>query len=221
MIQNALGVFTIPFSIFLIGFLAYGSQILFYFIDPGPLDFRQSLSFNCLVVFIYTGYLKSCFTNPGWVPKGWTEAGQAPNSTQKAKSRWCKKCEAFKPHRAHHCKTCARCVPKMDHHCPWTASCVSNRTIPDFCRFLFYSVVTMSYLTKLLYARVLCIWNARELPSVGWKEYLKVWRILIANVAVSRAVSRESRVSIRPLLYKFHDPFRCRIASHTKFVGFE
>lgn len=36
--------------------------------------------------------------------------------------RWCRKCWAPKPERAHHCSFCKRCVLKMDHHCPWLAN---------------------------------------------------------------------------------------------------
>ena len=60
-----------------------------------------------------------------------------------------------------------RCIPKMDHHCPWTVNCVSHRTFPHFMRFLFYAVMSMTYLQYLLYLRVLVIWDNRDLPSVG------------------------------------------------------
>lgn len=39
------------------------------------------------------------------------------NSEQKFK-KYCRKCKAFKPSRAHHCSICGRCIIKMDHHCP-------------------------------------------------------------------------------------------------------
>lgn len=31
--------------------------------------------------------------------------------------RWCLKCNAYKPERAHHCRQCKKCVLRMDHHC--------------------------------------------------------------------------------------------------------
>lgn len=81
-------------------------------------------------------------------------------------ARWCNKCAAPKPLRAHHCRTCGHCVPKMDHHCPWTSQCVSLQTFPHFLRFLLYTNLALTYLhAALLYPRLHIIFLDTETPS--------------------------------------------------------
>ncbi|PBP19878.1 DHHC zinc finger membrane protein [Diplocarpon rosae] len=162
----------IPAVSFLIFFLAYSSQYLFYHIEPGPLSLKQAVWFNLFVGAIWWCYDRACTVDPG--QRGWvdmvapnmekTEVKGSPLTFDKG-LRWCKKCEAVKPPRAHHCRTCGRCIPKMDHHCPWTRNCVSHTTFPHFLRFVLYAVISMSILAYHLYIRAMLIWDNRNLPS--------------------------------------------------------
>ena len=61
--------------------------------------------------------------------------------------RWCKKCSALKPPRAHHCTMCGRCILKMDHHCPWTGNCIGYANYQQFLLILFWGLVATLIVT--------------------------------------------------------------------------
>jgi len=64
--------------------------------------------------------------------------------------KWCRKCWAPKPERAHHCSVCKRCVLKMDHHCPWLAQkCVGHWTYPAFLHFLASITLLCAYVSVM------------------------------------------------------------------------
>lgn len=106
----------IPAVSLLISFLSYSSQYLFLSFPPEPLSSQETWKFNVLVACIWISYYRACTVDPGRVPKDWKPASLSDvdnDATRKdvfARQRWCRKCEAFKPPRAHHCKKCARCV---------------------------------------------------------------------------------------------------------------
>lgn len=176
----------IPSVSVLISFLAYTSQWFFYRFESAPLRRDEFWKINILALCIWICYFRACYVDPGRLPQNRKPASveELEKDSASARQRWCRRCEAFKPPRAHHCKTCRRwelpielpdntinltllrCIPKMDHHCPWTSNCVSHYTFPHFIRFLFYTVVGMSYLETLLWERASIVWGNRSLPSV-------------------------------------------------------
>ncbi|KAK8932389.1 Palmitoyltransferase PFA3 [Metarhizium anisopliae] len=102
-------------------------------------------------------YTTAVFTDPGSTTNrdGYgllpttTQNHHPPATSVTVKSngeiRFCKKCQARKPDRAHHCSTCRRCVLKMDHHCPWLATCLGLRNYKAFLLFLIYTTVLCVY----------------------------------------------------------------------------
>mmetsp|Transcript_20949 Transcript_20949/g.41750 ORF Transcript_20949/g.41750 Transcript_20949/m.41750 type:complete len:563 (+) Transcript_20949:217-1905(+) len=64
--------------------------------------------------------------------------------------RMCRRCQAFKPPRAHHCSICNRCIIKMDHHCPWVNNCVGIGNHKYFLLFIFYTSLSCGYSLSFL-----------------------------------------------------------------------
>ncbi|TEA13738.1 Palmitoyltransferase PFA4 [Colletotrichum sidae] len=159
----------VPAVCLLIAFLAYSSQVLFHLADsslpPGRLSAAEFTVFNTLLLCLWYTYYKACTVDPGRYSFSSAVIEIPEPDEYGLLRRWCRKCNAPKPPRAHHCRSCRRCVPKMDHHCPWTANCVSLQTFPHFLRFLVYTNLSLWFLAHQLYLRFQSIYSNRKLPS--------------------------------------------------------
>ncbi|KAJ5528244.1 hypothetical protein N7513_012403 [Penicillium frequentans] len=179
----------IPAVSVLISFLAYTSQYFFLRFEDAPLQKDEVWKINIFAICIWICYYRACYVDPGRLPSDRTLAN--PDKQEEpalGRQRWCRRCEAYKPLRAHHCKTCQRCIPKMDHHCPWTSNCVSHFTFPHFIRFLFYATVGMSYLETLLWSRASIVWGNRNLPSYMGPSIVQLGHLFILFVVNSLTV---------------------------------
>jgi palmitoyltransferase len=189
--------FAVPSVYALIFFLGYPSQWLLLHLEPGPLSKNELIFSNIILILIFITYTQSVYVDPGTIPADWAERQEHEVSDAKkqlaAKTRkWCRKCDAPKPPRAHHCKACKRCIPKMDHHCPWTANCVSHTTFPHFLRFLLYTSIGLGTLQKFLFTRLHTLWQNRDLPSYLGPSPLQLAHLfttLIANSITLFALS--------------------------------
>jgi palmitoyltransferase len=117
--MSALSRFAVPFVYGLIFILGYPSQWLLMHLDPGPLTKNELIATNVTLILIWITYTKSVYVDPGKIPRDWAEKelGNEKSTVSErerdvvAKSRkWCRKCDAPKPPRAHHCKECKRYV---------------------------------------------------------------------------------------------------------------
>jgi palmitoyltransferase len=64
----------------------------------------------------------------------------------------CKKCNLYKPPRAHHCSKCDSCFLKMDHHCVWIDTCIGYHNYKAFLLFLVWLIIYSVYvILTLLY----------------------------------------------------------------------
>ncbi|EGR48233.1 uncharacterized protein TRIREDRAFT_62168 [Trichoderma reesei QM6a] len=152
----------VPAVCALIVFLSYFTQYIFHSdpdLLPGPPSRTETVVFNVLLLCLWISYFRAVTVDPG----RYVFDDQVLDASDS--SRWCKKCQAPKPPRAHHCRHCRRCIPKMDHHCPWTHNCVSMTTFPHFLRFLVYANLSLWTLGYLLWQRFLALWETRLMPS--------------------------------------------------------
>jgi ribosomal protein L40E len=100
----------IPAVSVLIAFLAYTSQYFFLHFESVPLTTEETWKINIFALCIWICYYRTCFVDPGRLPKG--EERPRPEHQESdevtGRQRWCRKCDAYKPPRAHHCRTCKR-----------------------------------------------------------------------------------------------------------------
>ncbi|KAG7127528.1 Palmitoyltransferase pfa3 like protein [Verticillium longisporum] len=113
-------------------------------------------SFGAILIYglLNWSYTTAVFTNPGSTTNdnGYAElpTEAPPTATSftvksNGEVRFCKKCQARKPDRAHHCSSCRKCVLKMDHHCPWLATCIGLKNHKAFLLFLIYTTILCFY----------------------------------------------------------------------------
>ncbi|KAI7842347.1 hypothetical protein COHA_003987 [Chlorella ohadii] len=134
--------------------------------------------YTAVVGMTLWSYLACFATEPGHVPRGWhpfqdAEAAEAEleswerltweqqqrrgqawdGSAARAvvsRPRYCRKCQAWKPPRAHHDSVTGRCVLRMDHYCLWVLNCVGLLNYKHFLLFLVYALLGCAISAALL-----------------------------------------------------------------------
>lgn len=107
----------IPAVSLLISFLAYTSQYFFLHFESVPLRKDEVWKFNIVTFCVWVCYFRSCYVDPGRLPPNQKVVASTPQEDAQTggRQRWCRRCEAYKPARAHHCKTCKRWkIPQPD-----------------------------------------------------------------------------------------------------------
>lgn len=101
--------------------------------DREPMVQLALQSLAALVVLnVIVDYARVWFTCPGHPDRGPRADGKGDDPS----ARWCDRCDAPKPERAHHCSSCGCCVLKMDHHCDFVNNCIGLQNYKVFVYFL-------------------------------------------------------------------------------------
>ena len=122
----------------------------------------HSVLFCTIAALAMIAHFQAMTTDPGAVPPDaepipdpidLVTGDLEPRKARKPRARACRRCNSYKPDRAHHCSICKRCIVKMDHHCPWVNNCVGIGNHKFFLLFIFYTALSCLYTFTLLLAR--------------------------------------------------------------------
>ena len=68
------------------------------------------------------------------------------NISEKHDYTSCKKCNKFRPKRAHHCRFCNKCILEMDHHCFSLNKCIGKNNYNIYIKYLIFFELNTSVL---------------------------------------------------------------------------
>ncbi len=68
------------------------------------------------------------------------------NISEKHDYTSCKKCNKFRPKRAHHCRFCNKCILEMDHHCFSLNKCIGKNNYAIYIKYLIFVELNTSLL---------------------------------------------------------------------------
>ena len=68
------------------------------------------------------------------------------NISEKHDYTSCKKCNKFRPKRAHHCRFCNKCILEMDHHCFSLNKCIGKNNYSIYIKYLIFVELNTSLL---------------------------------------------------------------------------
>ena len=68
------------------------------------------------------------------------------NISDKSDYTSCKKCNKFRPKRAHHCRYCNKCILDMDHHCFTLNKCIGKNNYKLYIKYLIFVEINTTLL---------------------------------------------------------------------------
>ena len=200
--------FTLHFTaipiVWLVIYTITASYSYYIYYNDSALSFHPYIKNFFSIIFYFCSLMTvichtmSMYTEPGLIDQ------QEVSRLKSTKKTFCKKCNKYRPLRAHHCSTCKKCVMKLDHHCPWIFNCVGYNNQKIFFLFLLYASLGCTISFILLCTRIFSpdFSYALRHPKFKINVELNYWQIfvqtflslseplmLIAGAALSFSVS--------------------------------
>jgi len=129
--------------------------------------------FETIILLVEGSHFRAMLTSPGVTQRNSASPKDAEPDTAdplwwtKPPRRFCKKCKALKPPRAHHCSVAGHCVMKMDHYCPWVNNTVGQNNHKFFLQFLVYVTIGTLYAALLTMSYAFSAWRG-AVPWPAW-----------------------------------------------------
>ncbi|XWS56417.1 hypothetical protein CRYUN_Cryun09bG0083600 [Craigia yunnanensis] len=117
----------------------------------------NAMIFTFLASLCLFSFFVGVLTDPGQIPSSYlpdvedssSVSDQEPKKSG-VQSKYCDKCAAYKPPRAHHCRVCRRCILRMDHHCLWINNCVGYWNYKAFFTLMLYATMGSIHSTVIV-----------------------------------------------------------------------
>ena len=162
--------FTLHFTaipiVWLVIYTITASYSYYIYYNDSALSFHPYIKNFFSIIFYFCSLMTvichtmSMYTEPGLIDQ------QEVSRLKSTKKTFCKKCNKYRPLRAHHCSTCKKCVMKLDHHCPWIFNCVGYKNQKIFFLFVIYTNIGC-LIAVIMFVAFFCSSSFKDLVDIA------------------------------------------------------